>query len=412
MRTKVWYPYQQMQKQEQFPIVQEAHGCTLHLENGTQLVDAVSSWWCVIHGYNHPEINNAIKDQLDKVSHVMMGGISNAPAEALADKLIEITPDGLNHVFFSDSGSVGVEVALKMAIQYHHNKGKDKKHFIALNKAYHGDTFKTMEVGDDPCYHGAFKHLFDSRTYIKPPYGWPSDQITQSIDQLKNQITEHKDQIAGFIVEPLLQGAGGFRIYDPEFLNQAYQLCKEADILMIFDEVATGFGRTGKLFAAEHCNFTPDIMILSKALTAGYIGHAATLATDTVFESFYGKSDANALMHGPTFSGNPLACATALKSIEIFERDQYLDRITEIETKINKAFDTINHPNIKAKRVLGACGAIEVFEDVQLKGFQNFAMERGVWMRPFEEYVYLMPPYLISDEELEKVLGVLKEWFG
>ena len=412
MRTKVWYPYQQMQDRDQFPIVEKAKGTTLYLKDGTALIDAVSSWWCVIHGYNHPEINQAITDQLQSLSHVMMGGITNQPAEDLADKLIEITPEGLNHVFFSDSGSVGVEVALKMVIQYHHNKGNNRKHILSLNKSYHGDTFKAMEVGDDPCYHGSFIHLFDNRSYIKPPYNWPSKNVAISIAQLEKTITDNQDKIAAFIVEPILQGAGGFRIYDPAFLNQAYKICKANDILMIFDEVATGFGRLGKLFAAEYCDFTPDIMVLSKALTAGYIGHAATLATDQVFQSFNGNTDGNALMHGPTFSGNPLACAAALKSIEIFERDQYLLRIKEIEQKIITAFESINHPNIKAKRIIGACGAIEVLDHQQLEGFQEHAMQHGVWMRPFEEFVYLMPSYIITDEELDRIFEALDSWFN
>jgi len=411
MHTKVWYPYQQMQGRDQFPIVEKAQGCILSIKDGPNLIDAISSWWCVIHGYNHPEINKAITDQLQSVSHVMMGGITNQAAEDLAQKLISISPEGLNHVFFSDSGSVGIEVALKMAIQYHSNKRQPRKHILSLNKSYHGDTFKTMEVGDDPCYHGAFIDLFDNRSYIKAPYGWPSDEIESSIIELRREIEKHKDNIAAFIVEPLLQGAGGFRIYDPEFLNQAYSICKEYDILMIFDEVATGFGRTGKMFAADYCNFTPDIMVLSKALTAGYIGHAATLATDNVFSSFNGNSDANALMHGPTFSGNPLACSTALKSIEIFEKEGYIARIKEIESKIKTTLQQINHPNIKAKRFLGACGVIEVYEDRQLDGFQQHAWDQGVWMRPFEEYVYLMPPYIISDDQLDKILQCLKTWF-
>ena len=237
MHTKVWYPYQQMQERDQFPIVEKAQGCILSIKDGPNLIDAISSWWCVIHGYNHPEINKAITDQLQSVSHVMMGGITNQAAEDLAQKLISISPEGLNHVFFSDSGSVGIEVALKMAIQYHSNKRQPRKHILSLNKSYHGDTFKTMEVGDDPCYHGAFIDLFDNRSYIKPPYGWPSDEIESSIIELRREIEKHKDNIAAFIVEPLLQGAGGFRIYDPEFLNQAYSICKEYDILMIFDEV-------------------------------------------------------------------------------------------------------------------------------------------------------------------------------
>lgn len=407
MKTKVWYPYQQMQNQNAFPMLESAKGVKLKLEDGRELIDGISSWWCTIHGYSHEELNQTIEAQIKKVSHFMLGGITNKPAENLAKKLIEITPKGLEHIFLSDSGSVGIEVALKMAIQYHHNKGQDKRHIISLKKAYHGDTFKAMEVGDDPCYHGAFNQLFENRSYILPPY---CNDIDRAINDLQ-EIISSKSDIAAFIVEPLLQGAGGFRLYPAEFLNRAYKICQQHDILMIFDEVATGFGRTGTLFAANQCDFTPDIMVLSKALTAGYVGHAATIATSAVFEAFYGKTESNALMHGPTFSGNPLACSVALKSIEIFERENYLEKIKRIHAILLHRFSSISSEKIKDIRIIGACAAIEVHDSAYLEGFKEFAIENGTWLRPFEEFVYIMPAYIISEAELNKLIDVISKWF-
>ena len=282
MSNTLWYPYAQMENLERNYKVLSGKGAYIRVENiktkeTKDLLDGVSSWWCAVHGYNNEEINEAIRGQLDKIAHVMLGGLTHEWALSLADKLVEITPKGLNHVFFSDSGSVGVEIALKMAVQYHGNKGnREKSKFISLIKGYHGDTFKAMEVGNDSDFHGAFNHMMKETFYINIPEGGmeaSDEQVEKAIIELKNVLEKKDNEVAGFIVEPLLQGAGGFRVYSPKFLNEAYKLCKEHNVLVIFDEVATGFGRTGKMFAADYCDFVPDIMVLGKALTGGYMGH-------------------------------------------------------------------------------------------------------------------------------------------
>lgn len=416
----LWYPYAQMKTRKEDYKVVSAEGMYLKVYNTEKdetrdLIDAVSSWWCAAHGYNNKEINTAIAEQMSKFSHVMLGGLTHDPALKLAEKLVEITPEGLNHVFFSDSGSVGVEVALKMAIQYYSNKGNRRKlKFISLNHSYHGDTFKTMEIGDDPDYHHAFSPLFKNAYHVTAPKNSPDAElkdIEKELEELEKVMKEHHEEVAAFIVEPLLQAGGGFNFYTPKYLEKARELCDKYDILFIFDEVATGFGRTGKMFAADHCNINPDILILGKALTGGYLGHAATLATTKVFEAFYGDDPEMAFMHGPTFMGNALTCAAALKSIEIYERENYLNKIEKIEKKLKEEIKKVNSDKIADKRVFGVTAVVEVKDSVNLKGFQEFAYERGVWIRPFLNCIYTMPPYVISEEEIEKVIGVIKEWF-
>lgn len=416
--SKLWYPYAAMENLERNYKVLSGHGPFISVENiktseKKDLLDGVSSWWCAVHGYNNSEMNEAIKDQLDKIAHVMLGGLTHEPALKLADKLVEITPKGLNHVFFSDSGSVGVEVALKMAIQYFVNQGKrEKSKFISLKKAYHGDTFKAMEVGDDSDFHGAFNHMMKETYYAEIPQGGyfaTKEDIEKALKHLKEILEEKSGTIAAFIVEPLLQGAGGFRVYSPKYLDEAYKLCKKYDVLMIFDEVATGFGRTGKMFAANHCEFCPDIMILGKALTGGYIGHAATMTTTEIFEGFYGGGN-KAFMHGPTFMGNPLACVAALKSIELFEKNNYLSKISKISKIFSEEFENFENKYVKNIRIFGAMVAIEVYESEILKGAQEFAYNKGVWLRPFGKYLYLMPSYILSEEETKKLCNTIKEY--
>jgi adenosylmethionine-8-amino-7-oxononanoate aminotransferase len=411
---KLWFPYKQMKNLEVLLSVQSAQGAVLHMENGKSLIDGISSWWAVIHGYNHPEINQALIDQINQVSHVMLGGLSHQPAAKLAETLVRITPEGLNHVFFSDSGSIGVEVALKMALQYFKNEGyTGKTKIVSLKNGYHGDTFKAMEVSDDSDFTSAFDDVLHRGFFVNIPSGGfnaNAVDVATAVNEVETLFEQHAAAIACFIAEPVIQCAGGMNIYSPRYLQEVRRLCDEHNVLLIFDEVATGFGRTGKLFAAEHANVNSDIMIIGKAMTAGYIGHAATLASTKVFNSFLGDTYEKALMHGPTFMGNPLACTVALKSIEIIEDQDYISKIANIERVILEQFEGIQSDFIKEKRVLGAIGVIEMKDAASLTGFNKFCQDKGIWLRPIGNILYVMPPYIISDAELIKILRVIREW--
>ncbi|MGM9533477.1 adenosylmethionine--8-amino-7-oxononanoate transaminase, partial [Intestinibacter sp.] len=357
--------------------------------------------WSVIHGYKHPVLNEAIKEQVDKFAHVMLGGLTHDPVQKLSDKLAEFLPGDLDYCFFSDSGSVGVEVALKMALQYYVNQGDLKRtKVLSLTNAYHGDTFKTMEVGDDEDYHFILEVYGENKNVI---------HIPTEIDALEEAFEKYHEELNCFIVEPLLQGAGGMRMYDVSFLKRARELCDKYDVLLIFDEVATGLGRTGNRFVADLV--LPDIIVLGKALTGGYIGHAATVANHKVYNGFYSDDDRKALMHGPTFMGNALACSVALKSIELFENEDYMSKIKRIEEITREEMEGFSDPRIKEVRIMGGCVCVEVHDSETLSGYQQFAYERGVFSRPFLNYLYAMVPYVIGEEELRKVLGTMKEWF-
>ncbi len=396
----LWFPYAQMQTMPPPLRVKNANGVMLKLENGQELIDAISSWWCVIHGYNHPEINAALKEQMEKFSHVMLGGLTHEPVENLAKELVGLT--GLNHVFFADSGSVGMEAAMKMAVQFWKNRGVNGKHkFACLLKGYHGDTTGAMSLGDpEEGMHHLFKGYLPKQFFIEP-----------SLQKMETLFEEHSAEIAAFACEPLLQGAGGFNFYPPEFLSGARELCDKYNILLIADEVATGFGRTGTMFACEQAGVIPDIMVLGKGLTAGYLGLSATLATDKVYNSFLGNSYEKAFMHGPTFMGNALACSVALASLKIFERENYLRKIARINEILKEELLGFEMHGVKETRVFGACGVIETETEEIHKGIQEFAALRGVWLRPFLRVVYAMPPYIISEKELRKVCSVMKEFF-
>lgn len=392
----------------------KAHGVTMQLEDGSELIDGISSWWAVIHGYNHPAINAAITQQLTQFAHIMLGGLTHQPALDLAAALVRITPAGLNHVFFSDSGSVGVEVALKMAIQYWSNIGvTGKSKIVSLRNGYHGDTFKAMETSDDSDFSKAFVSVLHRGFFLDIPTGGfdaTEATIQPAVQQLEELLAAHHHEIAAFIVEPIVQCAGGFHIYSPLYLKAARALCSQYQVLFIFDEVATGFGRTGKLFAAEHAGVTPDIMILGKGLTAGYMGHAATLATTEVYNSFLGDNRDKALMHGPTFMANALACAVALESIRLIEEENYLQKIDHIEAIIRREFDTLNFEGIVHKRIIGAIGALEFKEASMLTGFNAFARTHGVWLRPIGNILYLMPAYVSEERDIVAIVDVMRKW--
>lgn len=403
-----------MRHVSELPKMVSGEGVIMHLEDGRSLIDGISSWWAVIHGYNHPALNAALLAQANKFAHVMLGGMTHNPALDLAAKLVSITPAGLNHVFFSDSGSIGVEVALKMSIQYWKNIGQSgKNRIISLRNGYHGDTFKAMEVSDDSDFTRAFSDVL-KRGFILdiPQGGYDADPllVKEATDKLEALLQREHQHIAAFIVEPIVQCAGGFHIYSPLYLKAARELCTQYNVLFVFDEVATGFGRTGKMFAAEHAGVTPDIMVLGKGLTAGYMGHAATLATSAVFDSFLGNDYEKALMHGPTFMANPLACAVSRQSIKLIEEENYLLKIEKIQSIIRQQFDTISSPAVVSKRAIGAIGAIEMKDTACLSGFREFSQSKGVWLRPIGNVLYLMPPYIISEKELLTILHVMKEW--
>lgn len=396
----IWYPYEQMKTMKDPYKIVDAEGVYLNTED-KKLIDSISSWWSVIHGYRHPKITKAIKDQADKFSHVMLGGLTHDSVIRLADKLKDFLPGDLDYCFFSDSGSVAVEVALKMALQYYVNQNKlERTKILSLTHSYHGDTFKTMEAGDDEDYHFILKAYGVSPNVV---------HVDTTIEALEEAFDKYHNELNCFIVEPLLQGAGGMRMYDISFLKRARELCDKYDVLLIFDEVATGFGRTGYRFVSDVV--LPDIIVLGKALTGGHIGHAATVAGKKVYDGFYSDDPDHALMHGPTFMGNALACSAALASIEAFEEGNYMDRIAHIAELTRETMEGFTAPGIKDVRMMGGCVCIEVEDSSLLKGYQEFAYERGVFARPFLNYLYAMVPYVISDNELLKVLNTMKEWF-
>ena len=396
----IWYPYEQMKTMKAPYEIVDADGVYLYTKD-RKLIDSVSSWWSVIHGYKHPELNRAIEEQLKKFAHVMLGGLTHQAARKLSDKLQSWFPGDLDYCFFSDSGSVAVEVALKMALQYYMNRGETQRTMVlALERAYHGDTFKTMEIGDDEDYHFVLKAYGKSKNVV---------HIPTEISALENAFSKYHSRLNCFIVEPLLQGAGGMQMYDLSFLERARELCDKYGVLLIFDEVATGFGRTGNRFVADLV--LPDILVLGKALTGGYIGHAATVASRRVYEGFYDDDPSHALMHGPTFMGNALACSVALKSIELFEEQDYMSKIHRIEEITRREMKDFSDPRVKEVRIMGACVCIEVYDAQTLKGCQEFAYEHGVFSRPFLNYFYAMVPYIIKENELVQVLSTMKEWF-
>lgn len=392
-----------------------AHGATITLADGRELTDGMASWWCAIHGYNVPELNAAVKAQTEQTSHVMFGGFTHAPAVELGQRLVRITPEGLNKVFLADSGSVSVEVAMKMAVQYQHARGaRERGKFLTFRGGYHGDTTGPMSVCDpETGMHGLFAGFLPVHHFVaRPPAGFDAPLEEDYLKALAEAFRLHAPECAAFICEPVVQGAGGMHFYNPAYLRAVKDLCEAHGLLLIFDEIATGFGRTGTMLAAEHAGFTPDIMCVGKALTGGYLTLAATLCTDEVAEVI-NRSEARVLMHGPTFMGNPLACAVACASIDLLLASPWQERITRLSQNLALHLrPAAQMKAVKDVRVLGGIGVVETHERVDVAKVQAFFVERGVWIRPFGTRIYLMPPYIVSDAEVEKLCGAILEWVG
>jgi adenosylmethionine-8-amino-7-oxononanoate aminotransferase len=388
-------------------VVRSAAGVRLHLADGTQLVDGMSSWWAAIHGYAHPVLDAAVRDQLARMSHVMFGGLTHEPAVRLACRLVEITPKPLQHVFFADSGSVSVEVAIKMCLQYWRSQGRPGKHrLLTWRGGYHGDTFGAMSVCDpDGGMHSLWSDVLARQVFVPSP---PADLEPQYVQLLADTVAGHADELAAVIVEPVVQGAGGMRFHDPRYLHVLRELTLTHEVLLIFDEIATGFGRTGALFAADHAGISPDVMCVGKALTGGYITMAAALCTSRVAEGI-SQGAVSVLAHGPTFMANPLAAAVACASIELLLGQDWRAEVRRLEAGLQAGLaPAAELPGVSNVRVLGAIGVVQLDHDVDVPAATAAAVAHGVWLRPFRDLVYTMPPYLTDDNELAQIAhGVL-----
>ena len=402
-KNHLWHPYTSMSDPLPTYPVESAHGVRIKLADGRELIDGMSSWWAAIHGYNHPVLNAAIEQQLQSMSHIMFGGLTHLPAVSLAKKLIDITAEPLQHVFFSDSGSVAVEVAIKMAIQYWYAQGqKDKQKLLTVRSGYHGDTLAGMSVCDPVNgMHKMFQGVLPEQIFAPKPECF-ADGST-NIEALEKQLRRHQSEIAAVIIEPVVQGAGGMRIYCAQYLQQLRLICDQYNVLLILDEIATGFARTGTLFAYEQADIVPDILCVGKALTGGYMSLAATMTTAQVVQGI-SEDGSGILMHGPTFMANPLACQVANASIDLLLASPWKSTIEKIELQLQDELAACQeYPMVKEVRVKGAIGVVELHEAVDMKSMQADFVAQGVWIRPFNKLVYIMPPYIIKKNELTKL---------
>ena len=410
-REHVWHPYASMRNPAPVYPVRSASGVYLELENGQRVIDGMASWWSAIHGYNVPELNAAVEQQSGKMSHVMFGGLTHEPAAKLAKKLLNITPSSMNHVFFADSGSVSVEVAIKMALQYWQAQGRSRKtRLLTIRHGYHGDTFAAMSVCDPVSgMHHLFADMLARQFFADAPtatndHQWDDSQMVS----FRSQIETHHEEIAAVILEPIVQGAGGMHFYAPEFLRQVRKLCDQFGVLLIIDEIATGFGRTGTMFACEQSDIQPDIMCMGKALTGGYLTLAATLCSAAVCDGIHADGQ-GVLMHGPTFMANPLACAVALASIDLLLASPWRQRVSCIEQQLHEGLDECRAISSVANvRIKGAIGVIEMKEAVNVEAVQQTLIGMGVWLRPFGRLIYTMPPFVISQNQMRDIMSAMR----
>ena len=414
-KQHAWHPYASMiDAPTVYPVV-SASGVRLTMPDGKELIDGMSSWWAAIHGYNHPVLNQALTEQLKDMAHVMFGGLTHPSAVELIRLLVEITPEPLTKVFISDSGSVAVEVAIKMAIQYWYSKGQPQKHKLAtIRTGYHGDTFGAMAVCDpENGMHQMFSGVLPQHHFADTPQiGFDQEWDEGDIASLKSIIEQHHKELAAVIIEPVVQGAGGMRFYSPTYVKRARELCDQYDVLLILDEIATGFGRSGELFACEHADICPDILCVGKAITGGYMSLAATLCSEKISDGIC-QGEAGAFMHGPTFMGNPLACAVAVASIKLLLSTPWKTRVQSIEQQLNESLKPCaDMPQVEDVRVLGSIGVIEMKQPVDMERIQKMLVEKGIWLRPFGKLVYTMPPYIMESDDLKTLTGAMVETIG